>query len=184
MKRFVAIALVASLAGAAFGQRLVARPMVTDRGIFQAGPLVTLDLGVGPTAVVFIASSSAVGNDLAVLAPNETRRRVLAFIVNGGGLDGAGGPETLAAIAADAIERAGLRRVVVVGCGDCVPAALALRERCPEAQGLVVIGQPSTQAIALRQGAYFASGIDAEFDELVGSLFKTRPLRLGGRNVE
>lgn len=183
MKRVVVLAFLTCLAGAAFGLPSAPKPMVSDLGRVEADPVVSLDLGEGESAVVFIASAAAVGKDLAVLAPNESRRRVLAFIVNGGGVEAAGGSEALAAAAAAAIGRAGIRRVVVVGCGDCVPAALALSERCPESQGLVVIGHPSTQPIALKQGAYFALGINAEFDGLVGSLLKARPLRLGGRQV-
>lgn len=183
MKRLTAIALVASLAGAAFGLPSVAKPMAGDLGRREAEPVVSMDLGEGSAAVVFIASADAFAMDLTALAPDGGRRRVLAFIVNGGGVEAAGGAEALAAAAAAAIGKAGIRRFVVVGCGDCVPAALALSERCPESRGLVVIGHPSTQPIALRQGAYFASGINADFDGLVDSLFKARTLRLEGRQV-
>lgn len=183
MKLFVFLAFAASLAWAAFGLPAVPKPMVSDRGRGVAEAFVTLDLGEGSDAVVFIASAAAMGQDLSLLAPNGSRPRVLAFIVNGGGVEAAGGAEALAATAAEAIGRAGLRRIVVVGCGDCVPAALALGDRCPESLGLVVIGEPSTQPIALKKGAFFASGVDASFDDLISKLLSARTRRAGGRMV-
>jgi hypothetical protein len=157
--------------------------MVSDMGRGIAEAVVTLDLGEGSAAVVFMASAAAMGQDFSILAPNGAKPRVLAFIVNGGGVEAAGGAESLAATATEAIGRAGLRRIVVVGCGDCVPAALALHGRCPESLGLVVIGQPSTQPIALKEGAFFASGLDDAFDDLISTLLNARPRRAGGRIV-
>lgn len=139
-----------------------------ERGI--GGGLTVLEFGSGPVAAVFVASRASFAPAFAeAVAPMARRFRVIAFVVDGSGLEELGGAEGVAASAASVLDRAGIERACVVSCGDCLPAAVALAERQAAFESLVVMGAPAPAAIGFTKAVFVASDAGASLVRAVES---------------
>ncbi len=169
MKKYGALLAALFLALSVFAAPLSLSPKLSDRGRAAEPALILLDQGAGDAALVIVADRALLPAASELVKPAPGRPRVIAFLVNGGGLAAVGGGDALARETAALLEGAELRRACILGCGNCAEAAIGLRELFPAASGLVILEGSVQPSIALRAGAYLASAAHAGVFEYINA---------------
>jgi hypothetical protein len=169
MKKYGAFLAALFLALSAFAAPLSLSPKLSDRGRAAEPAVLLLDQGAGDVALVIVADRALLPAASELVKPAPGRPRVIAFLLNGGGLDAVGGGEALAREAAALLEEAKLRRACILGCGSCAEAAIGLQGLFPPASGLVILDGDMQPSIALRAGAYVASAANAGVFEYISA---------------
>ncbi len=117
-----------------------------------------IDKGSGPVAAVIVARKALFEPyEPTVLQTSPVRPRVVAFLINGQGMDELGGVQGLIVPIRTALEQRGICSACIVSCDDCVPLAAGLAATMEEVSSLVLMTSLPVPAIPISKTVFLAS---------------------------
>lgn len=148
------LVLVAAASALQVEDAYVTRPPSTK----QTPVFEIVDKGAGATAAVIVARKALFEPyEPMVLQTSSSRPRVIAFLINGQGLEELGGIEGLIVPIRLALEQRGISSACVVSCDDCVPLAAGLAASLEQISSLVVMTGLPVPAIPVIKPVFLAS---------------------------
>jgi len=143
-----------------------------------------IDKGSGPVAAVIVARKALFEPyEQTILQTSPIRPRVVAFLINGQGMDELGGVEGLIVPIRTALEQRGICSACIVSCDDCVPLAAGLAASMEEVSSLVLMTGLPMPVVPVSKPVFLASNQGPDVLAAMDDAMKTIKPRLDLRGV-